>query len=639
MGDAQRSSFVRDGPTSGSTRPRKVAWRRALALAGALAVVAIAVVSAVSGLARLRAGLRGRAVDALTARFPGAALSGEVRLEGLLRLVAGPISLPSRTPGAPPLVRIDRITVRPRLSALLGGRFEVGSVALDGVRVEAGARGEGLAEIARALAIRRSRASPGTGASPPRVTFTRAFVHVTPAGAPGTPGMAVGPLAGSAAFGKDGAESTARVSLRLPGDGEGHLRARWGSGDASLEAKLRGLRPASLPEAWRARLPFAQDAGSFELDVAAARLAPVGEARVQALARDLEVRDDRLAPGPVGPVTVRLTGALRWDLGSGDGALEEGRVEIGQSGRATAPLRIAFSSRPEPSFELEVSPSALDWEALAAALPPALAPPPGAPAVRGALSGRLHVSGPARRPEAWRIEGDLDPSGLEPAPRQAGPLDLSKPFTWRGPLPDGGARDVVVGPGNPAFVPIAALPPHVVRAVLASEDAGFYGHHGFDLAEIQDALSRSGEKRLRGASTITQQVAKNLFLSVERTYARKLREALATVALEASVDKRRLLEIYLNVAEWGPGVFGIGEAARHWFGKDARDLSPKEAAFLATVIPNPIRYEMYRRRGALTEKWEERVRDLLVKLRAADVIDDEQLRQAWDAPLTFARGA
>jgi len=115
-------------------------------------------------------------------------------------------------------------------------------------------------------------------------------------------------------------------------------------------------------------------------------------------------------------------------------------------------------------------------------------------------------------------------------------------------------------------------------------------------------------------------------------------EAFATVALETSVGKRRLLEIYLNVAEWGPGVFGIGEAARHWFGKDARDLTPKEAAFLATVIPNPIRYEMYRRRGALTETWEDRVRGLLVKLRAADVISEEQLQEAWTAPLAFAGG-
>jgi membrane peptidoglycan carboxypeptidase len=178
----------------------------------------------------------------------------------------------------------------------------------------------------------------------------------------------------------------------------------------------------------------------------------------------------------------------------------------------------------------------------------------------------------------------------------------------------------------------------VWRAVVLSEDAGFFVHHGFDVREVQDALARSGAHgRLRGASTLTQQLAKNLFLSPERTLARKVREALATIALEASASKRRLLEIYLTIAEWGPGVYGIGEAAHHWFGKDARDLSPKEAAFLATVIPNPIRYELYRRRGGLTERWDERVRDLLLKLRAADALTDEQFFEAWYAPLGFRR--
>jgi len=197
---------------------------------------------------------------------------------------------------------------------------------------------------------------------------------------------------------------------------------------------------------------------------------------------------------------------------------------------------------------------------------------------------------------------------------------------------------VVVGPANPAFVALSSLPPHVWRAVVLSEDAGFFSHHGFDVREMQEALARPGAHgRLRGASTLTQQLAKNLFLSPERTLARKVREALATIALEGSASKRRLLEIYLTIAEWGPGVNGIGEAAHHWFGKEARDLSPKEAAFLATVIPNPVRYELYRRRGGLTERWDERVRDLLLKLRAADVLTDEEFFEAWYAPLGFRR--
>jgi membrane peptidoglycan carboxypeptidase len=226
----------------------------------------------------------------------------------------------------------------------------------------------------------------------------------------------------------------------------------------------------------------------------------------------------------------------------------------------------------------------------------------------------------------------LDLSHLAPALANGGP-DLAHPFVYEAQLTRGGRRRVTIGPENPAFVPLGELPSHLVRAVLESEDAGFYGHKGFDLAEIQEALSNGG--RLRGASTLTQQLAKNLFLSHDRTLSRKAREALATVALEVAVGKRRILEIYFNLAEWGDGVNGIGEAAQHWFGKDARALSPKEAALLATVIPNPVRYEMYRRRGALTPAWEARVGDLLVKLHATGVLDDVSLRAAEAETLTF----
>jgi membrane peptidoglycan carboxypeptidase len=142
---------------------------------------------------------------------------------------------------------------------------------------------------------------------------------------------------------------------------------------------------------------------------------------------------------------------------------------------------------------------------------------------------------------------------------------------------------------------------------------------------------------VRGASTITQQLAKNLFLSREKTLARKVREAALTIALEATVPKQRLLEIYLNVAEWGPGLWGIGPAARHWFGKDARELTPREAVFLASVIPNPVRYHVMWERGATTEAWDQRVNEVLLKLTSQGVLTDDQLVAALDQPLVFAR--
>jgi membrane peptidoglycan carboxypeptidase len=119
-----------------------------------------------------------------------------------------------------------------------------------------------------------------------------------------------------------------------------------------------------------------------------------------------------------------------------------------------------------------------------------------------------------------------------------------------------------------------------------------------------------------------------------------VREAVATVGLEATLPKRRILEIYLNVAEWGPGVWGIGPAARHWFGKDARALTPKEAAFLASVIPSPIRYhEQLFARGEPTEAWEARVRALLYTMAEQGALSEQELFEALVQPVAFTSAA
>ena len=180
----------------------------------------------------------------------------------------------------------------------------------------------------------------------------------------------------------------------------------------------------------------------------------------------------------------------------------------------------------------------------------------------------------------------------------------------------------------------------MLRAVTTSEDAGFFGHDGFDFDELRNALAEGAEagRVVRGGSTITQQLAKNLFLSPERTLARKAREAIVAVGLEAELPKRRLLEIYLNVAEWGPGLWGIGPAARHWFGKDARELSPKEAAFLASIIPSPIRYHAMYARGFASEAWEAHVNDLLFRMTEQGALTEDELVEGLAAPIFFAGG-
>lgn len=132
---------------------------------------------------------------------------------------------------------------------------------------------------------------------------------------------------------------------------------------------------------------------------------------------------------------------------------------------------------------------------------------------------------------------------------------------------------------------------HLALAVMASEDQKFPFHHGFDLEAMADAVeTRLAGGRLRGASTISQQVAKNLYLWPEKSFVRKGLEAYFTVLIEALLSKRRILEIYLNIAEFGPGLFGAEAASRHYYRKPAIDLHPLQAARLAAILPSPKRY-------------------------------------------------
>jgi len=141
------------------------------------------------------------------------------------------------------------------------------------------------------------------------------------------------------------------------------------------------------------------------------------------------------------------------------------------------------------------------------------------------------------------------------------------------------------------WVPLAAISPHLVRAVISSEDNNFCTHRGIDVAELEAAMAKAedeGSEVVRGASTITMQVAKNLFLTPARTYLRKGVEMGMAVAIETVWPKRRTLEMYLNIAEWGPGVFGAEAAARHHFRKSAARLTSQEAALMAAALPNPL---------------------------------------------------
>jgi len=167
------------------------------------------------------------------------------------------------------------------------------------------------------------------------------------------------------------------------------------------------------------------------------------------------------------------------------------------------------------------------------------------------------------------------------------------------------------------WVDYGRISTHLKRAVVAAEDAKFIDHEGFDWEGIQRALERNQKrgKVVAGGSTISQQLAKNLFLSGERSVIRKGQEALITIMLEALMEKRRILELYLNVAEWGEGIFGAEAAARHYYGTSAARLSAEQAARLAAMLPRPRYYDRNRSTPYL-ERYTERI---LARMPSAQV--------------------
>ncbi|HLA49858.1 MAG TPA: monofunctional biosynthetic peptidoglycan transglycosylase [Thermodesulfovibrionia bacterium] len=142
------------------------------------------------------------------------------------------------------------------------------------------------------------------------------------------------------------------------------------------------------------------------------------------------------------------------------------------------------------------------------------------------------------------------------------------------------------------WIPFSRISPYLVKAVLIAEDDKFWKHEGFDFEAIEKAVEKDiKQKKFKfGGSTISQQLAKNLYLSPSKNPIRKIKEAILTWRIEKTLSKKRILELYLNVAEWGEGIFGIGAASFHYYGKPASDLSPEEAARLASVLPNPRKY-------------------------------------------------
>jgi len=533
-------------------------------------------------------------------------------------VVLGPVELrgPGIVAGAPPLLTVQRVIVRPRWLQVLRGRVELEAVILEDPLLELGPRASRRDAVESLLRGAEARDAAGPDPAGARATSPLPKLFLEDAILGLGEGITLGPVALRVEATREprgllvsaeltGLEGTARGRLGRRDGGGWHVEATWQG--LALDPLAAALRPGLLTGGgtW-GELTLEGDRVRFEVTVA-----------------DTELTWARLSNEPIGPWRVKLRGTGSQDPTTGQLRLPGLEVVLGAREKVKLELSAAVPPGGEGDFELSAVLPPTSLQELLVALPDALAPREDVGHIDGPLAATLEARGPLEDRAAWEVEAALDLQALRQQARTFGSSPLARPFLHR-PLVDEEARgrQLQVGPENPFFVPLGEVPRVLIRAVLLSEDSFFFTHPGFDVPSlVRNLLTPKEGPVVRGGSTLTQQLAKNLYLSREKTLARKAREALLTIALEASLPKERLLEIYLNVIEWGPDVYGLGEAAWHYFAKDARLLTAREAVFLATIIPNPIRYHGYCSKNALTPVWEERMADLIAKLASAGDLD------------------
>jgi len=370
-------------------------------------------------------------------------------------------------------------------------------------------------------------------------------------------------------------------------------------------------------------LTTSADVVRFEIDWAArsARLPALGE--------------DASEPRALGePTELGLKAAGSWSRG--EGALDVPRWSALIAGAALSGSLALRDLDADTSLDLSLDVERVDFARLLRASglkpPEALGSATGAAAGGGDDLGSAALAARARGrisdPASFVVTQKLDfapPRRLPPAIER-----LRGDFEHQVVQDSGAVHAIQVSPSSPAFIPLADVPPLFLRALLLAEDAGFYSHPGIDLRELPAALitdwARGGAAR--GASTITQQLAKNLFLSHEKDLGRKLQELSLALLLESALSKTRILEIYVNIIEWGPDLYGLRPAARAYFDREPKDLTPAQTAFLVSLIPGPIKYQSSFAHGTPGPGLRQLVDNLLAKLRSVDALTEEEYQRA-----------
>jgi hypothetical protein len=357
-----------------------------------------------------------------------------------------------------------------------------------------------------------------------------------------------------------------------------------------------------------------------------------GEASV----RGLGLESPRIASAPVTGIDLRIRGAARWLRDAHTLVVE--RAELGL-GTARAQVRgRAMLHGDDYAFDVLAELPSTPCDTAVHAIPAGLLQELTQMRLDGTMSGRLEVQVDSRRLREAVLRIDLATRcRFLSVPPMADVGRFQGPFLHQVLEPDGSVFEMETGPGTSAWTPLLDVSPFLVHAVLAHEDAAFFTHAGFAPWAIRDALVRNLEARryVLGASTITMQLVKNVFLRREKTLARKVQEVLLTWWIESAMTKEQILELYLNVIEYGPRVYGIQHAARHYFGRSPAELSTAEAAYLAMILPNPPRFHEHFEAGAVPTAFRRRTERFVTLLRQRGRIDAEAFDQGMEELSAF----
>lgn len=525
-----------------------------------------------------------------------------------------PVSATPAIPPEPLLPFPDLHALRARLATVVtaiasrvpeGGNIEIGglNVKLGGLE---GGGGEAMAFGPGGFSLKRERER----------------LHLTFASAP--------PPEGGGAPGTGPRGTPLSIDADLPVNGAGEMSAHLAGGPVSLavlgvKEGMKGLTDVSRGTV--------SGKGQLVLSPAADALTFDGQVALQGIS----LKEPRIAPETLKGIDFSI---------SGRGVLSDGgrlRVDDAQLDMRALHMKARGTLEETPdhftvALTMELAPAAC--QALLDSAPQGLLPIVRAARIGGTFGANINLAFDTRTIDKLALDYRIDDQcRMLEVPRDMSREHFEGSFTYRTYHPDGTIGDTTTGPGSSNWTNLDDISPFMVVAVLTTEDGAFYKHKGFNHAAIRSSVQANLKARrfVRGASTISMQLAKNLFLARDKALSRKIEEVILTDYLEQAFRKDDMMELYLNIIEFGPDVYGVTQAAEHYFGRKPDELSLAECFFLASLLPSPLRYGKLRDKGEVPESWMNHLRALMNIAAKNGKITHAELEEGLKETITFMR--